>query len=75
MPKYFFNAENNYLVAIVFIKNNGFIECKKYSYNIKDTTHYISKFCNDIKQKFPMAEYVNFYYKNSRNFKERINLE
>jgi len=78
-----------YLTATVFIPNgkgsllndNKVIQtfpvyiCKKYIHNIKDTQHYIGKFCNDMKVKFPTAEYINFYYKHNGEFKERINLE
>ena len=64
-----------YLTATVFVKINSKFEGKKYIHNIKDTSHYISKFCNDMKRKFPAAEYINFYYKHNGEYKERIYLE
>jgi len=66
----------NYLVGFVFVKEpGGEYSVKKYTHNIKDTQHYVSKFCNDMKRKYPTAEYINFYYKQSQTFKERIYLE
>lgn len=80
MPK--FILTDRFLVAIVFVPvgfegENGKKEysCKKYRHNIKNTDHYISKFCRDMKAKFPDAEYINFYYKDTGSFKERIHLE
>jgi len=71
-----FAYPTQFLVAIVFVKNGaGGHWCKKYKYNIKNTPWYISKFCKDMKRKFPGAEYVNFYYKASETFKERVYLE
>lgn len=76
MPK--FNLPVNYLIAIVFVRTGTtpqfepIYDCKKYRHNLKDTTHYITKFCRDMKHKFPSTEYINFYYKDTGAFKERI---
>jgi hypothetical protein len=66
----------DFLSAIVFVKiSEDNYSAKKYTHNIKDTQHYVSKFCNDMKRKFPTAEYINFYYKKDGAYKERILLE
>ena len=63
------------LSATVFVLVNNKLEGKKYIHNIKNTSHYIGKFCNDMKKKYPTAKYINFYFKHSGEFKERIYLE
>lgn len=63
-----------YLVALVFVPDDA-PQFKKYQHSIKDKIHYITKFCSDMKKKFPGARYVNFYYKHTQKFKERIYLE
>jgi hypothetical protein len=67
-----FAYPTQFLIAIVFVKDQ---QPKKYKHMIKNNPHYISKFCRDMKRKFPGAEYVNFYYKASETFKERVYLE
>lgn len=67
-----FAYPTQFLIAIVFVKGQ---QPKKYKHNLKNTPWYIAKFCKDMKRKFPGAEYVNFYYKASETFKERIYLE
>ena len=62
------------LTAIVYVPGDE-IEFKKYRHNLKNTQYYISKFCDDMKKKFAKAEYINFYYKQSGQFKERIYLQ
>jgi len=60
-----------FLVAIVFIPGE---RPKKYKHGIKDRQHTIDKFCNDMRQKWPAAQYVNFYDKRTQVFKERVYL-
>lgn len=79
MPK-FILEKNRELVAIVFIpsgcldqQGKMIYDCKKYEHNIFE--RYIPKFCNDMKAKFPAAEYINFYWRDRPNFKERVYLE
>lgn len=63
------------LTATVFVKVGNIYQGKKYTHNIKDLQHYIGKFCNDMKIKYPTADYINFYYKHNGEFKERIYIE
>ena len=65
---------NNLLTAIVYCNQkqvNG-QQFLKYR-NIQDNQNGIGTFMN-FAAKFPGAEYVNFYYKKNRKFKERIYL-
>jgi hypothetical protein len=63
-----------YLIAIVFIPDGrGEFDCKKYRHNI--TVKYMARFCADMQKKFPAATYINFYLKNTAEFKERIYLK
>lgn len=62
-----------YLIAIVIVEvEQGKFEGKKYRHNIKDTEHYIRKFCHDMRYRWITARHINFYYKQSGAFKEKI---
>jgi hypothetical protein len=67
--------KERYLIGIVIAVIDGKPTGKKYVHNIKDTTHYKGKFCNDMKRKWPTATHVNFYDKTTGEFSERIELE
>lgn len=74
MPK--FNLQDRYLIAMVFLRNtDGTNKVLKYRHNIKDRTDYITKFCKDMDRKWPNVWYINFYYKDSAVFKERVYLK
>ena len=63
------------LTAIIYcnqpqVNGNQFLKYRK----ISDTTAGISKFLL-FAAKFPGAQYVNFYYRDTKKFKERIHLQ
>lgn len=75
MPKFIYQIK--YFNAIIYtqqpegVKRGHF---QKY-HAIKNTQQHISNFLAFAKQKFPSAQYVNFYNKETKRFIERIYLE
>jgi len=74
--KTFHPSDRHLLTAIIKCSdplqgNNGFA---KY-HNIKDTPTKLAEFIAMAKEKFSTAQYVNFYRKMDKSFKERIYIE
>lgn len=72
MPKFLYQI--NYFNAIVCCLDAEKWSFKKY-HNIRNTDKHLSNFLAFAKDKFPGAQYVNFYNKDTKRFYERIYLE
>jgi hypothetical protein len=61
------------LTAIIIDSVNGKAVGRKYR-NIKDNAIAKERFCSHAKRVFPNATHVNFYEKDSKDYKEQIRL-
>ena len=75
MPKFIYQIE--YFNAIIYTANpdgNRGGHFQKY-HSIRNTPHHVGKFLQFAKEKFPSAQHVNLYNKETKQFVERIYLE
>ena len=64
-----------YFNCIVIVPDaDGKVNGKKY-HAIKNTPVHIGNFLSFAKKKFPLAQHVNFYNKETKSYVERIYLE
>lgn len=71
MPKFLYQIK--YFNCIVCCNDGGEWSFKKYR-RIKNSQRHIEQFLLFAKNKFPAAQYVNFYNKQTKHFIERIYL-
>ncbi len=64
-----------YMKAIVIDNINGTAVGRGPYHNVKNASYSIRNFMRTMKQKFPGATHVNFYYKGAFQFQERYQVE
>jgi hypothetical protein len=71
--KFPYPSVDRLLTAIAYVPGAN-PEFKKFR-NTTDNARSIGRLCDFIKNKWPQAQHVNLYYRDSRKFKERIELQ